>query len=640
MGDIKNIKAIGKAIFNDFNAFANWYQEDGKKWAMKQWQNGIYALQDTYSGIWRAFDRMYPNSFDTWKKDRISDFSKINDYAIAFNQKFDLYLTNEEWSVIGFSDKHYIVPTEFLEILNFKNYDHLTTAELRQLNVETSAIVPASDAISVNTINSKVEENKSALEDLKKSMEDVKNARTDELAALQAEIDKKMAELEAEKERRLQILLKKQEEMEKVKENLEKQLFLLSTEIYGIRCFMGETIDFLQLCSGKNANIDEPIVFYSKVRYLDNELGKMASIYDVDWSSHELFEHFLQNRKDCIETFCPNPKSICIIQVSQTGVVYGTGVIQNVLEAYKVYHGSRIGILIRNGDNLYIGWTDDEMINLQKSSNVFYSPGIIKDESVQSDSKEQFASRYFIYSLLQGVLENTKMLEIPEKDTFFRTQSSKYIVFSSADGWITDNRFGDFSDILDKANVQHRVGDKLLMVKGLSDGNRYSQNYHCQRQHGELERTRDCHVENGNIYKLNLIEETEYGPEYYISVKKEWSRCGATSNFAIEKDEFINLTFMNSVWLKYTIINQKIGLFVDNNMLSYAQLVKYLKIALDFVVKREESEFTLISEYFTGLSEVSDWQIILSEWKLEKNIHEITEYQAKRFAKYLTEYLK
>ena len=45
-------------------------------------------------------------------------------------------------------------------------------------------------------------------------------------------------------------------------------------------------------------------------------------------------------------------------------------------------------------------------------------------------------------------------------------------------------------------------------------------------------------------------------------------------------------------------------------------------------LKKEEE----LIKAFTSLR--NNWQVALTEWKLEHNVHEITEYQAKRFAKW------
>lgn len=47
--------------------------------------------------------------------------------------------------------------------------------------------------------------------------------------------------------------------------------------------------------------------------------------------------------------------------------------VSNVLDTYKKFHGKQIGILIRNGENLYVGWTDEEKVRI-KDENVYLKP--------------------------------------------------------------------------------------------------------------------------------------------------------------------------------------------------------------------------------------------------------------------------
>lgn len=50
----------------------------------------------------------------------------------------------------------------------------------------------------------------------------------------------------------------------------------------------------------------------------------------------------------------------------------------------------------------------------------------------------------------------------------------------------------------------------------------------------------------------------------------------------------------------------------------------------------DTTERKRIAAYYPDLDSISDWPVLLSEWKLAKNVREITDYQAKRFAKTLS----
>ena len=54
---------------------------------------------------------------------------------------------------------------------------------------------------------------------------------------------------------------------------------------------------------------------------------------------------------------------------------------------------------------------------------------------------------------------------------------------------------------------------------------------------------------------------------------------------------------------------------------------------IEYLTQREEVEEKLIQNALGENDLPSDWRVRLSDWKLENNVHNITEYQAKRFAK-------
>ena len=63
----------------------------------------------------------------------------------------------------------------------------------------------------------------------------------------QAELEKLKQELEAKYAEMTQLIREKKKEMEEQMVQLNNQMFVLDTELYGIRCMMGETVQFVQL---------------------------------------------------------------------------------------------------------------------------------------------------------------------------------------------------------------------------------------------------------------------------------------------------------------------------------------------------------------------------------------------------------
>ena len=95
--------------------------------------------------------------------------------------------------------------------------------------------------------------------------------------------------------------------------------------------------------------------------------------------------------------------------------------------------------------------------------------------------------------------------------------------------------------------------------------------------------------------------------------------------------EYLNLTYLNSVWVQYAIQNRKVGGWkIANATMNYAQSLPYLKIALDYLREREEKEAEMLNRY---MDLYPDWQVDLSEWKMKNQYHRLTETRAKAFAK-------
>ncbi len=125
--------------------------------------------------------------------------------------------------------------------------------------------------------------------------------------------------------------------------------------------------------------------------------------------------------------------------------------------------------------------------------------------------------------------------------------------------------------------------------------------------------------------------------EYFISAKKTDSNYwgdgkDAYANMQIFSDEYINLTFLNSVYISYVINSRKIGNWHQGKVqMDYAGSLMYLNTALQYLREREKTEATMLEKY---MDLYTDWQIDLSEWRLKNNYHRLTDTRAKKFAIY------
>ena len=568
----------------------------------------------------------------------------------------------------------------------------------------------------------------------------------------QAELEKLKQELEAKYAEKTQLIREKKKEMEEQMVQLNNQMFVLDTELYGIRCMMGETVQFVQLVKGLEAEEKVPVVFFQKIRFLDEELGKWLAVYDFDGKDITTFEDALKNREDIRERFAPGPKSVSVIRISKNNILCGASdMVSNVLDTYKKFHGKQIGILIRNGENLYVGWTDEEKVRI-KDENVYLKPETREDslEEAEVQSREEVASRYFVFSILQGVLNDGRILKVPEKINVLTP--SPYLIFSMADGWLEDNRYGTFADIVERTDAPLMKGDMILTTlkierddAGLGNiwNNGRSTRYDAwnnDRGRGERNRTHDAHIPDRRVVPVNLVDtidtytitekkfrltvtevpvkviregnttvtqfrydtkktneylgkitsyltvknnklyekidvkgkppeqilaaakaygyvhtdaeqimmdhhahsyytvfesivHTETEKEYYVSAKKDnyWKDTDSFANMEIRPGEYLNLTFLNSVYLVYAIQNHKIGGWRRGGMtVDYANSIPYLNKALEYIRKREKEEAAMLGRY---MELYEGWQVDVSEWRLKNNYHRLTDARAGKFAK-------
>ncbi|MCC2254621.1 hypothetical protein LKD70_09350 [Ruminococcus sp. CLA-AA-H200] len=739
-----------KLDMDKFRSFRTKEREKRKKkekcWPAEHWQNYFYQHQDLARYAEEGYcDKINLNHTPADSFDKKVEATAA--YLDAMGLSWDLLFDNEMITIIRYGELSFGLPPELVECHFYTDLDHDTIADLRQRigakEHGMNAIVPyggitkAHMTDEISSIRGKIEEKKKEIEDLEKTE--------------RKEIEKMRLQIKAKYQEQFDLINEKKREMELMMERLENQLFVLDTELYSIRCFMGETVQFVQLRTGKHAPVDTPVILYQKMRYLDEEMGKFLAVYQFDSEDKGMFEEVLKYRDDLFNLFAPSDKSISLTRISRNNIQYGNNpVVANMLEKYNTFHGSQVGILIRDGGNLWIGWTEEERINI--TEDVFLKPKTdittVEDYSGTS-TKEEIASRYFLFSILQGVLHNNQMLHLPEGTSVFK--KSPYVVFSMADAWLEDNRFGSFSEIVERTNQPLHVGDMVLTTLHITRDDRYTGRYggrptytdawNNNRGRGSRNRTHDASIPNMKVIPVNLIDTEEtycilydiyestlerfptekegvytysttrtdkkigegiedfqvwngfydnmkdekydlrgltedeiyqwymardrknwntFGDSdlidpmnetasykvakgirkkntwlhYYLSAEKEgyWDEKKSYANMEIEEGEYLNLTYLNSVYVLYAIQNRKIGGWViGGHTMDYANSIQYLNIALEYLRKREEKEAQMLEKY---MDLYPDWQVDLSEWRLENGYHRLTDARAKKFAKY------
>ena len=734
------------------------YQKNEMSWIGSHWQKYFYHKQNLFGKAAHEFYCMASGLIHRPSESSYKRIRELNDYLTENGLSWDLLYRDDIACMIRAGKTTVVLPADLIEYQEYQNLDDYTMDELKAI---AGDIDPAMDTMLPASLKSVTRRSvQSSIDKKQKEIEDKKAKIKQKQAEMKAEIERARKEIEAKYKEQMDQIQELQNALATQMAQLEAQMFLLDTQLYSIRCFMGETIQFTRLLSGKPEDKEEPVVLYQKLRFLDEEMGKFLSLYDFDWSGINLFEDALRYREDIRDLFAPPGKSISIIRVSRSNIhFFDSNKAGNMLEAYEAYHGKKIGILIRNGENLYLGWTDEDRVSIP-GENAFLQPKTeqTSEDYSASSTKEEIASRYFLFSILQGILG--KFLDLPEGTSVFKP--GRCVILSMAEGWIEDCRFGSFADIVGRTNDQPlQVGDQVLTTIRVTRDDAYDsftgkstryQKYNNNRGRGDKNRTHDAILSNNTIYRINVIDvyeyytihcekyrslvTEEYGPEtrlksggvarsvrhifkrtnelvngsyhmdftvkngyisgiqkpdcdvrsltddqvyaryleldaklwrfflddhletsfigedkkgYYIVPKRYSKRTDkeyfisapkrdsvdfgkkAYANLQVFPNEYLNLTYLNSVYVEYALRNKKIGGWrCGDTVIDYVASIKYLKKALAFLREREEQEAKMLSAHMDLYPE---WQVDVSEWRMTHGHHTLTDARAKKFAK-------
>lgn len=365
---------LGTVRFNDIGAYKNEWAARSREWRFeKARQEETHIIRENdrddatlFSGLTdlSSLSRDNSDTNERWWRKRIEDYlknlSEFIDYCKTYEQPANVYSIYEGIGmVVGLGSRRFFLyqPDSLVaEYVPVKDYSAMSVGEMRALATHgASSTLPASvpESLSVSQVREGLSDREAELNALKANIEDTKNGTSDELRALKEEVERAMAALEQKKEKLMAELSAKREALEEQVEMMNNQIYLLESQIYAIRCYMGETINFTRIRTGRNAPEKEPVVLFQKLRFLDEEMGRLASIYNMKESKLKYFEEFLAASPVALDTFAPSEKCVALVRLSKTGKhFFGHEAWSNMLDSYNIYHGNTIGIIIRNGEKL------------------------------------------------------------------------------------------------------------------------------------------------------------------------------------------------------------------------------------------------------------------------------------------------
>lgn len=489
---------IGYAIF-DYKAFEEWkimYQakEFGYHvpcWYWDMWEDYFYTRQSVFRDCINVFE-----ACDNKKlKSLITHLTDIG-------EKLQLFYYDDTACIIGYEDKRFVMNSDFVTPEYLEDYSKLTASEMKKLTgaVSESSFLPAE--LDTATVENLTDKKNSAEQDIKTLEEEMKKQE----AAIREEMYRKIEEMKAQMSVKL-------DEYRAIAEKCKKEIFILESQIFSIRCYTGEVVKFHQIKNGKPASQDTPLVLYQKIRFLDEELGKHIAIFDFNGEEDTRLIPLLQARDDIAKLFAPGERSLTILRTSRTGrFIAANENIKNMLAEYDQYHGMQLALLLRDGEKLYIAWCDADNIKINEE-NAFYSlsvqtemRGEDEDASITERTTDihEALSRYYLLAILQGVIDAGQILKFPEAVNVL-DPAQKYIIYSLAKGWVTSDKYGSLEQMLEKSkDIALRKGDRILTIMGLRpDGS--GRAYDNDRGIGYANRTSGVRIAGKKIYPVNLV---------------------------------------------------------------------------------------------------------------------------------------
>lgn len=532
--------------------------------------------------------------------------------------------------------------------------NHLITTNNNSDIVDPEILLPEKSGQSFNATI----EHKHDLQKIKEEYDATKKAieaeQHEALETLRIEKERILGEMEQKKQNMLAEMRDKELALQKKMYELNKEISIMDAQIYDIQSYLGETYEILAVRSGKKAPLEQPFTINQKIRFLDEDLPIIIGLYGNDLNENN-YDNLVQAFKysdKLVDYFCQTDKSLTFFRLSRDKDVISkfVGSRENndnrgrfaefcIKQIVNEKGHDFVGFVLKNGECLYFGVLDQGK-RIIVEEDVFCDITAPEQTVAFNQMSEQQATDYkkkqakdrlarkFMFSLIQGLIDNKKFITFDEPVNVFTMPPQ--IIFSSASGWIETKRFGEFEWLKHKLNFMTRTDDTVFVHNTINDGNRIKTYFN-----GYLPSIEDIF----GIKQIEKVEINEQGKHIFIKTKRDsvaWDANDVNSLIKVYKHEFINIEYMNSKWINYFISIKAVDQTDQGRY--FPIMVKNWMVIRDFLLKREDLERDKISDFYPDIDNVLDWPVKLSEWKLQQKIpvRKITDYQAKRFAKALT----
>lgn len=538
--------------------------------------------------------------------EKLIDWLKLNP-----ENKVNVLLVYNGFAIVRLHSKQYIVPCDLLVFVKKITETETTGNELAVMGMNQLAL-------------------KTNYTDAIEQLEKTANFEDAAFETQLAEIESLKAQMEAKISAMYEMQAKMMSELQAKIERYQHELLVMRTDLTAFEYRHGLTIDFTKITSGECAPVEQPIVVYQKLIYLDEDLPRFEKLYDVDAGSLEVA---LKHSPALLEHICPTNKGVSFLKMRNASGKFELN--NTVMKFIEDTMPNQIGVLVRNGENTWLTWLDSDKVSFSQDSFA----------SVSSQEKEPsvklIQSRYYVFSIILGLIERGEMLQLDHVpvDVF----SDPSIILSNADSQITDSTYIELGTLLHTLNDYSKPDDPIFILNSFTDQAKYHSYYGggtTERGRGDNALTNDTSVKRG----MNKIRGIDYFSDftyrfYVAGVKgRNFGREAKISpSLYIESDEFINIKFLTSSLIDYYIHTKRIGRVSNSGRyVNYSHMLPILFEIKEELEKLEKEDrlYVVAKDYDLNL---------LTSFKIIHDVRVVTEYQAKRYSKWvqsLTDYEK
>ena len=530
--------------------------------------------------------------------EKLIDWLKLNP-----ENKVNVLLVYNGFAIVRLHSKQYIVPCDLLVFVKKITETETTGNELAVMGMNQLAL-------------------KTNYTDAIEQLEKTANFEDAAFETQLAEIESLKAQMEAKISAMYEMQAKMMSELQAKIERYQHELLVMRTDLTAFEYRHGLTIDFTKITSGECAPVEQPIVVYQKLIYLDEDLPRFEKLYDVDAGSLEVA---LKHSPALLEHICPTNKGVSFLKMRNASGKFELN--NTVMKFIEDTMPNQIGVLVRNGENTWLTWLDSDKVSFSQDSFA----------SVSSQEKEPsvklIQSRYYVFSIILGLIERGEMLQLDHVpvDVF----SDPSIILSNADSQITDSTYIELGTLLHTLNDYSKPDDPIFILNSFTDQAKYHSYYGggtTERGRGDNALTNDTSVKRG----MNKIRGIDYFSDftyrfYVAGVKgRNFGREAKISpSLYIESDEFINIKFLTSSLIDYYIHTKRIGRVSNSGRyVNYSHMLPILFEIKEELEKLEKEDrlYIVAKDYDLNL---------LTSFKIIHDVRVVTEYQAKRYSKWV-----